>query len=59
MSLSDPFIVVYQKSGSEDWKEVGRTEVVVNNLKYVNLSSLILFYIQSRICEEDCAAVQV
>ena len=31
LSKSDPFIVVYMRSGSSDWMEIGRTEVAVNN----------------------------
>ena len=31
LSKSDPFIVVYLKSESLEWKEIGRTEIVVNS----------------------------
>lgn len=37
LSKSDPFIVVLMKDGSGDWKEIGRTEIVVNSESYLRL----------------------
>lgn len=33
MSLSDPFVITMEQDGNGEWKELGRTEIVVNNLK--------------------------
>lgn len=33
LSKSDPFIVTYLQGDDKKWIEVGRTEIVVNNLK--------------------------
>lgn len=33
MSLSDPFVITMEQDGTGEWKELGRTEIVVNNLK--------------------------
>lgn len=33
MSLSDPFVIAMEQDGAGEWKELGRTEIVVNNLK--------------------------
>lgn len=34
LSKSDPFVVVYLQDTNNNWNEIGRTEIVVNNLKY-------------------------
>ena len=33
MSLSDSFVVTMEQNENGEWKELGRTEIVVNNLK--------------------------
>lgn len=45
LSKSDPFVVVYLENGSGVWNEIGRTEIVVNNLKYY--SSCITYLVLS------------
>ena len=34
LSKSDPFVVVYLQDTNNQWNEIGRTEIVVNNLKF-------------------------
>lgn len=46
LGLSDPFVVVSSENSNGVWEEIGRTEIVVNNLKYGLLYSdycLVLF----------------
>lgn len=33
-SKSDPFLVLYERAAENQWKEVGRTEVIANNQAY-------------------------
>ncbi|KAM7455940.1 hypothetical protein BLSTO_03306 [Blastocystis sp. subtype 1] len=44
LSKSDPFIVVLMKDGSGDWKEIGRTEIVVNSESPVFVKKVVLVY---------------
>lgn len=39
LSLTDAFVVVYIEKANGVWEEIGRTEIVVNNLKYIILYS--------------------
>lgn len=44
LSKSDPFIVTYLQGDDKKWIEVGRTEIVVNNLNPVFVTRVILNY---------------
>jgi hypothetical protein len=36
-SLSDPMVIIYEKSSGSIWKEQGRTELIMNNLNPIFL----------------------
>lgn len=40
LSKSDPFVITYLQGEDRNWVEVGRTEIVVNSLKYVGILCL-------------------
>lgn len=44
LSKSDPFVVVYLQDTNNQWNEIGRTEIVVNNLKY-NITQIFIYIV--------------
>ena len=43
VSYSDPFVIVYMKEGTL-WKEIGKTEVVKDNLNPIFKTSFLITY---------------